>query len=94
MHTATVASSWFDAHSIQRLKHLPDLSTADFFLFRKVKEGGGGGQSLDQDSIKNACKGVTRTLTAFDFTTTSESGWSTAKSVSASAVSLSKNLKK
>jgi hypothetical protein len=38
---------------------------ADFFFFKKVKEGLGG-QSLDQDSIKNASEGVTRSLTAVD----------------------------
>jgi hypothetical protein len=35
-------------------------------LFRKVKEGLGG-QSLDQDTIKNAWEGVTRSITAIDF---------------------------
>jgi hypothetical protein len=35
-------------------------------LFRKVLKGLGG-QSLDQESIKNAWEGVTRTLTAVDF---------------------------
>jgi hypothetical protein len=35
-------------------------------LFRKVKEGLGG-QSLDQDTIKNAWEGVTRSITAVDF---------------------------
>jgi hypothetical protein len=38
-----------------------------FFIFRKVIEGLAG-QSLDQDSIKNAWEGVTRTLTAVAFT--------------------------
>jgi hypothetical protein len=59
MHTAAMISDWFDAHGIQRLEHLLyslDLVPADFFLFRKVKEGLGG-QSLDQDTIKNAWRG-------------------------------------
>jgi hypothetical protein len=45
------------------------LSFFSFFLFRKVKEGLSG-QSLDQDSIKNAWKGVTRTFTAVNFAAT------------------------
>jgi histone-lysine N-methyltransferase SETMAR len=56
VHNAVVVSSWFVAHEVQWLIHppySPDLAPADFFLFRKVKEGLGG-QSLDQDSIKNA----------------------------------------
>ncbi len=60
VHTTVVVSSWFDVHGVQRLEHplyLPDLALADFFLFRKVKEGLGG-QSLDQDSIKNAWEGL------------------------------------
>jgi histone-lysine N-methyltransferase SETMAR len=67
--TAAVVSDWFDAHSAQRLEHppySPDLAPADFFLFRKVKEGLGG-QNLDQDTIKNAWEGVTRSLSAVDF---------------------------
>jgi hypothetical protein len=41
-------------------------SIFELFSFRKVLEGLGS-QSLDQDSIKNAWEGVTRTLTAVDF---------------------------
>ncbi len=69
VHTATLVSDWFDAHGVQRLKHppySPDLAPADFSLFRKVKEGLGG-QSLDQDTIKNAWEGVTRSISAVDF---------------------------
>ncbi len=69
VHTAAVVSSWFVAHDVQRLEHppfSPDLAPADFFLFRKVKEGLGG-QSLDQDSTKNAWKEITGTLTTIDF---------------------------
>jgi hypothetical protein len=64
-----VVSSWFDAHGVQQLKHPPyllDLAPADLFLFRKVKQGLDS-QSLDQDSIKNAWEGDTRTLTVVDF---------------------------
>jgi hypothetical protein len=68
VHTAAVVSDWFDAHGIQRLEHPQyslDLALADFFLFRKVKEGLGG-KSLDQDTIKNAWEGVTRSISAVD----------------------------
>ncbi len=68
VHTAALVSDWFDAHGIQRLEHptySPDLAPADFF-FRKVKEGLGG-QSLDQDTIKNDWEGVTRSISAVDF---------------------------
>jgi hypothetical protein len=51
----------------KHLPYLPRLAPADFFIFRKVKEGLAG-QSLDQDSIENAWEGVTRTLTAVTFT--------------------------
>jgi histone-lysine N-methyltransferase SETMAR len=69
VHTPALVSDWFDAHGVQRLEHppySPDLAPADFFLFRKVKEGLGG-QSLDQDTIKNAWEGVTRSISAVDF---------------------------
>ncbi len=69
VHTAALVSDWFNAHGVQRLEHppySPDLAPADFFLFRKVKEGLGG-KSLDQDTIKNAWEGVTRSITAVDF---------------------------
>jgi hypothetical protein len=88
--TLLLVSSWFNAHGIQRLKHppnSPDLVPADFFLFRKVKEGLGG-QSLDQDSIKNAWEGVTRTLTAVDFAAAFRSWFEHSKSASASATSI------
>jgi hypothetical protein len=68
VHTAAVVSNWFDAHGVQRYEHLPylpDLAPADF-LFRKVKEGLGG-QSLNQDTIKNAWEGVTRTISGAAF---------------------------
>jgi hypothetical protein len=39
---------------------------AEFFLFRKVKEGLAG-HILDQDSFKNAWEGVARSLNAVDF---------------------------
>jgi histone-lysine N-methyltransferase SETMAR len=65
-----MVSNWFDAHSLQRLEHppySPDLAPADFFLVRKVKEGLDG-QSLDQETIKNAWEGVTRSLSVVNFT--------------------------
>ncbi len=70
-HTVALVSDWFDAHGVQRLEHppySPDQAPADFFLFRKVKEGLEG-QSLDQDTIKNAWEGVTRSISAVVFAT-------------------------
>jgi histone-lysine N-methyltransferase SETMAR len=76
VHTAAMVSNWFDAHSVQRLEHppySPDLALADFFLFRKVKEELGG-QSLDQETIKNAWEGVTRSLSVVNFAAAFRSG--------------------
>ncbi len=42
------------------------MAPGDFFLLRKVKEGLAG-QSLDQESFKNAWEGVRRSLIAVDF---------------------------
>ncbi len=59
------------AMGIQLLKHqlyLTDLPLADFFLLRRVKEALEG-IMLDQKSLKNAWKGITRNITADDFTT-------------------------
>jgi hypothetical protein len=64
------SQSWFIAHGIQRLEHppySPYLVPADFFLFKKIKEGLAD-QSLEQDSINNTWEGVTRSLTTVDFT--------------------------
>ncbi len=72
VHTAAVVSSWCDAHGVQRLKHTPDspiLAPADFVLLKKTKWGLTG-QSLDQDSFKNAWEGVTRSLIAVAFAAT------------------------
>jgi hypothetical protein len=36
VHTATVVSSWFDTHGVQRLEHTPyspNMAPADYFLF-------------------------------------------------------------
>ena len=44
VHTAAVVSSWFDAHSVQRLKHAPYspiLVPTDFVLLKKAKMGAG-----------------------------------------------------
>ena len=69
VHTAAIVQDWFTAHGVQRLEHppySPDLAPADFFLFRKVKEGLAG-TSLNADTIKQAWEGVTRTIAAEDF---------------------------
>jgi hypothetical protein len=63
-------------------------------LFRKVKEGLGG-QSLDQDTIKNAWEGVTRNISAVDFATAFRSWLERCKKCAGgSAASSSKNPKK
>ncbi len=44
VHTAAVVSSWFDAHSVQRLEHAPyspNMAPADYFLLKKAKMGAG-----------------------------------------------------
>jgi hypothetical protein len=68
-HTDAVVSSWFDAHGVQRLEHAPFspiLAPTDFVLLKKTKWGLAG-QSLDQDSFKNAWEGVARPLIAVAF---------------------------
>ncbi len=70
VHTATVVTSWFNAHSVQRLEHAPyspNMAPADYFLFKKKPKWGLECQSLDQDSIKNAWEGVARPLIAIAF---------------------------
>jgi hypothetical protein len=69
VHTAAVVFSWFDAHGVQRLEHAPYspyMAPADYFLLKKTKWGLTG-QSLDQDSIKNAWEGVAIPLIAVAF---------------------------
>jgi hypothetical protein len=69
VHTAAVVSSWFDTHGVQRLKHAPYspiLAPVDFVLLKK-KKWGMAGQSLDQDSFKNAWEGVAIPLIAVAF---------------------------
>ncbi len=44
VHTAAVVLSWFDAHGVQRLEHVPYLpyvAPAGYFLFKKAKMGAG-----------------------------------------------------
>jgi hypothetical protein len=51
------------------LKHLaysPDLASADFFLFRKVKKELAG-LTLTRETFKKEWEGVVRTTTAADF---------------------------
>jgi hypothetical protein len=70
VHTDAVVSSWFDAHGVQRLEHAPYspyMAPADYLLFKKKKKWGLAGQSLDQDSFKNAWEGVARPLIAAAF---------------------------
>ncbi len=69
LHTAAVVSDWFNAHGVQWLKHRQIrwiLRRQTFSYLEKLKEGLGG-QSLDQDTIKNAWEGVTRSLSAAAF---------------------------
>ncbi len=72
VHAAAVVSSWFGTHGVQRLEHAPYspiLAPEDFVLLKKTKWGLAG-QSLDQDSFKNAWEGVTRSLIAVAFAAT------------------------
>jgi hypothetical protein len=42
VHTAAVVFSWFDAHGVQRLEHVPNspyMAPADYFLLKKNKIG-------------------------------------------------------
>ncbi len=44
VHTDAVVSSWFDAHGVQRLEHVPYspiLAPTDFVLLKKAKMGAG-----------------------------------------------------
>jgi hypothetical protein len=69
VHTDAVVSSWFDAHGVHWLEHTPYspiLAPTDFVLLKKTKWGLAG-QSLDQDSFKNAWEGVARPLIAVAF---------------------------
>jgi histone-lysine N-methyltransferase SETMAR len=71
VHTAASVKEWMAAKGIKVLEHppySPDLASADFFLFRRVKEALAG-TTLDQDSLKTAWEGVIRTITADDFAT-------------------------
>jgi hypothetical protein len=57
------------AKGIQLLEHLPylpDLTPADFFLFKRVKEAMEG-ITMDQEKLKNAWTVVTRNITADDY---------------------------
>ncbi len=70
MHTDALVSSWFDAHGVQRLEqapYSPNIAPTDFVLLKKKKKWGLAGQSLDQDSFKNAWEGVARPLIAVAF---------------------------
>jgi histone-lysine N-methyltransferase SETMAR len=71
VHTAAVVKEWFAAHNIQRLEHppySPDLASADFFLFRRVKKELAG-RSLDEGTLKKTWEGVTRNIAAEEFAT-------------------------
>jgi histone-lysine N-methyltransferase SETMAR len=64
VHTAAIVKNWLAARAIQMLPHppySPDLTPADFFLFRKVKEELAG-LYLTQDSLKSSWEGVLRTI--------------------------------
>ncbi len=64
VHTAAMVSSWFDAHGVQQLEHSPYLS------YLKKPKWGLAGQSLDQDSFKNAWEGVPIPLITVAFAAT------------------------
>jgi histone-lysine N-methyltransferase SETMAR len=69
VHTAAVVKMWLAANNIQLLQHLPyspDLTPADFFLFRRVKEELAGIQ-LSPATIKEAWEGVVLGITMKEF---------------------------
>ena len=71
VHIAAVVKDWFTTNGLQLLElppYSPDLAPADFFLFRRVKEDLAN-LSLNQESLKNAWEGVTRSITAEVFAT-------------------------
>jgi hypothetical protein len=60
---------WMAANNIQLLQHPPyssDLTPADFFLFRRVKEELAGIQ-LSPETIKKAWEGVVRGIAVEEF---------------------------
>ncbi len=60
------------AHDVQVLRHppySPDLTPADFFLFRHVKEELAG-VTLDHSTLKKEWEGITRSISAEEFATT------------------------
>jgi hypothetical protein len=72
VHTAAVVQEWFATHNIQQLEHptyLPNLTPADLFLFRRVKEELAG-QSLDEETLKKTWEEVTRNITTEEVSTT------------------------
>jgi hypothetical protein len=80
--------------SIQVLPHppySPDLAPADFFLFPVLKRELAG-LTLSQDEFKMKWEGVVRMLNKDDFATCSRGGWSDAKSVFGSGVSMSRKV--
>jgi [histone H3]-lysine36 N-dimethyltransferase SETMAR len=71
VHTAVKVKEWFAAKSIRRLEqapYSPDLAPADFFLFRRVKEGLAG-KTLDNNSLKKTWEGVTGPIATDDYAT-------------------------
>jgi len=71
VHIAAIFKDWFAANALQLLEqppYLPDLALADFFLFRRVKEELAG-LSSDQNCLKSAWEGVTRSIAAQAFAT-------------------------
>jgi histone-lysine N-methyltransferase SETMAR len=94
VHTAPVVKNWLAARSIQVLSHppnLPGLAPADFFLFRKVKEELDG-LHLTQETHKSTWERVIRTSPKMSLLSLSGAGSSAVKSVSASAVTMSRKV--
>ncbi len=68
VHTDAVVSSWFDAHGVPaRARALFACPGADRLCVIKKTKWGLAGQSLDQDSFKNAWEGVARPLISVAF---------------------------
>jgi hypothetical protein len=71
VHATAVVQDWLAANQVQVLEHHPysqDLASADFFLFRRVKEELAG-VWLTPESLKKSWEGVLRTIGPDEFAT-------------------------
>jgi hypothetical protein len=93
VHPATTMKEWMAVKVLEHPPYSPDPALAHFFLFRRGKEALAG-TILDQDSLKNALEGVTRTILPRTLPQPSGIGLSRPKSVFGLAATSSRNLEK